>query len=229
VQDRKNQDLENQDLKNQDLEDQDPESIAARTLAYYNQRPDDFWAGTRDHDVSQNIAALLRYIAGKPPFMILDFGCGPGRDLKAFAELGHVAIGLEGAAPFAAMARAYSGCEVWQQDFLALDLPEQRFDGVFANASLFHVPSRELSRVLRELRTSLKPDGVLFSSIPRGRNEEGWNNGRYGVYHDPETWRRYGMTAGFSELEHYYRPAGLPRDQQPWFASVWRRAPIDPV
>ena len=79
---------------------------------------------------------------GAPPFAILDFGCGPGRDLKTFADLGHAPVGLEGAAPFADMARAHSGCEVWQQDFLALDLPAERFDGVFANAALFHVPTR---------------------------------------------------------------------------------------
>ena len=89
----------------------------------------------------------------KPPFTILDFGCGPGRDLKVFAELGHIAIGLEGAAHFAAMARAHSGCEVWQQDFLKLDLPDNHFDGVFANAALFHVPSQELPRVLLELHS----------------------------------------------------------------------------
>jgi SAM-dependent methyltransferase len=70
---------------------------------------------------------MLEYIMGKGRFTILDFGCGPGRDLKVFAELGHIAIGLEGAAHFAAMARAYSGCEVWEQDFLKLDL--QRFPG----------------------------------------------------------------------------------------------------
>ena len=78
--------------------------------------------------------------------------------------------------------RAYSGCEVWQQDFLKLDLPENYFDGVFANAALFHVPSQELPRVLLELHASLKPGGVLFSSNPHGHNEEGWNGGRYGVY-----------------------------------------------
>jgi len=47
------------------------------------------------------------------------------------------------------MARADTGCEVWLQDFLALDLPRRRFDGIFANASLFHVPPQELPRVLR--------------------------------------------------------------------------------
>jgi SAM-dependent methyltransferase len=196
--------------------------ISGRTLEYYDRRADDFWQGTRDHDVSQNIAELLRHIEGEPPFTILDLGCGPGRDLKAFAALGHTAVGLEGAPRFVAMARVHSGCEVWEQDFLRLDLPKARFDGVFANAALFHVPSQELPRVLLELRATLKPRGVLFSSNPHGHNEEGWNRGRYGAYWDLETWRRYLSDAGFVELNHYYRPPGLPRAMQPWLASAWR-------
>jgi SAM-dependent methyltransferase len=205
------------------LEQQDLDRIARLTLEHYNQRAQDFWEGTRGHDVAQNIAALLRHIEGEPPFRILDIGCGPGRDLKVFAELGHIAVGLDGAQRFAQMAREYSGCEVWQQDLLALELPPARFDGVFGNAVLFHVPSQELSRVLTELHGTLKPGGVLFSSNPRGNNEEGWNRGRYGAYHDLESWRRHLTRAGFEELEHYYRPPGLPRSQQPWLATVWRR------
>ena len=205
------------------LSEQDLDKIASVTLQHYDQNAEDFWQGTRGHDVSQNIAALLQHIAGEPPHVILDLGCGPGRDLKVFAALGHTAIGLEGSARFAAMARAHSGCTVWQQDFLKLALPPQHFDGVYANAALFHVPGQELPRVLRELHATLKPGGVLFSSNPHGRNDAGWNGGRYGIYHDLETWRRYLSAAGFNELTHYYRPEGLPRDQQPWLASVWRR------
>jgi hypothetical protein len=73
------------------------------------------------------------------------------------------------------------------------------------------------------LHATLKPRGVLFASNPHGDNEEGWNRGRYGVYHDLESWRRYVSAAGFVELNHYYRPTGLPRAQQPWLASVWRK------
>jgi SAM-dependent methyltransferase len=208
---------------------QNPEAIAARTLAYYDRHAGDYRDGTRDHDVSQNIAALLRYVESEPPFTILDFGCGPGRDLKRFTELGHVAVGLDGAARFAAMARSYSGCEVWQQDFLGLELPDGHFDGVFANAALFHVPTRSLPQTLRKLRGTLKPGGVLFSSNPRGRNEEGWNGERYGVFHDLEAWRRYLSAQGFVELTHYYRPAGLACEQQPWLASVWRSVGVAPV
>lgn len=174
--------------------------------------------------MSQNIAALLRHIEGEKPWRILDFGCGPGRDLRTFSGLGHEAIGLDGCAEFVAMARVDSGCEVWQQSFLELELPAGHFDGIFANASLFHVPDQELPRVLGQLHTALKPGGVLFSSNPRGENQEGWNGPRYGIYHDLERWRARLTAAGFVELEHYYRPAGLPRDQQPWLASVWRRS-----
>ncbi len=205
------------------LSAQDLEKIASVTLQHYDQSAEDFWQGTRGHDVSQNIAALLEHIASQPPHVILDFGCGPGRDLQVFAALGHTAIGLEGSPRFVAMARAHSGCTVWQQDFLQLDLPLQHFDGVYANAALFHVPAQELPRVLRELHATLKPGGVLFSSNPRGDNDAGWSSGRYGVYHDLAVWRGYLTAAGFIELTHYYRPEGLPREQQPWLASVWRR------
>ena len=204
------------------LDRRDLASIASGTLAHYNGSADSFRAGTRDHDVAQNIDALLRHIESTPPFTILDFGCGPGRDLKTFARLGHHAIGLDGAERFVAMARTDTGCEVWHQGFLDLALPEARFDGIFANAALFHVPSQELPRVLGQLRATLKPRGVLFSSNPRGANEEGWNGARYGAYHDLEHWSAYLVHAGFAEIEHYYRPPGLPRDQQPWLASVWR-------
>jgi SAM-dependent methyltransferase len=197
--------------------------ITAKTLEHYNQRAAEFWEGTRDHDVTQNVEALLRHIRAAPPFHILDFGCGPGRDLATFRALGHEPIGLEGSPPLAAMARDHSGCEVWEQDFLALNLPSCRFDGIFANASLFHVPRQELSRVLSELRAALKPDGVLFTSNPRGNNEEAWVRGRYGAYHDLESWRAFLKAAAFEELEHYYRPQALPLEQRPWLASVWRK------
>jgi SAM-dependent methyltransferase len=202
------------------------ERIAARTLAHYDAEARAFWEGTRDHDVSQNIAALLDHIEANPPFELLDFGCGPGRDLMTFRRLGHRATGLEGSAELAAMARRHSGCEVLEQNFLQLDLPGERFDGVFANAALFHIPRQELPRILRQLHATLKPHGVLFSSNPRGNGQEGWSGDRYGAFHEWEAWRVYVTAAGFSELTHYYRPPGLPRDQQPWLASVWRKPAV---
>ena len=197
--------------------------IAARTLTHYDRHAQAYWEGTRDHDVSQNVEALLKHIEAPPPFELLDFGCGPGRDLNTFNALGHRATGLEGSPRLAAMARTWSGCEVLEQSFLELDLPGSHFDGVFANAVLFHVPSQALPRVLGVLYATLKPGGVLFSSNPRGDGQEGWNGDRYGSFHDWRAWHGYLSTAGFVELSHFYRPAGLPIEQQPWLASVWRK------
>jgi SAM-dependent methyltransferase len=205
------------------LTPKDLHRITARTLAHYDEHAQAYWDGTRDHDVSQNIGALLQYIEAPLPFELLDFGCGPGRDLKTFKALGHRVTGLEGSPRLAALARTNSECEVLEQNFLELDLPHSHFDGVFANAVLFHVPSQVLPRVLSELHTTLKSGGVLFSSNPRGGGQEGWNGDRYGAFYDWQAWRGYVSAAGFVELTHYYRPTGVPLEQQPWLASVWRK------
>ncbi|MFL6674621.1 MAG: class I SAM-dependent methyltransferase [Massilia sp.] len=202
------------------------DTITRRTLEHYERNAQAFFTGTIDHDVSQNIAALLDAIESEAPFTILDLGCGPGRDLKTFAARGHRAIGLDGCARFVEMARAYSGCQVLHQDLLHLDLPAEHFDGIFANAVLFHVPSAALPGVLASLYAALKPGAVLFSSNPRGHNEEGWNGPRYGSYYDYPTWERFLTETGFVPLHHYYRPPGLPREQQPWLASLWRKPSV---
>ena len=205
------------------LSSEDLQHIAARSLAHYEHHAQSYWEGTRDHDVSQNIVALLKHIPGPAPFDLLDFGCGPGRDLLTFKALGHHAVGLEGAPSVAALARAHSGCEVLEQSFLHLELPAQRYDGVFANTVLFHVPSQVLPKVLRQLQLCLRPGGVLFTSNPRGNGQEGWNGERYGAFHDWPTWRALVTDAGFDALDHFYRPSGQPIEQQPWLASVWRK------
>ena len=205
------------------LHSDDLDKISALTLEHYNQRAEEFREGTRDHDVSQNIAALLGHIEAEPPFTILDFGCGPGRDLKTLKSAGHEPIGLEGSARFAEMARAHSGCEVWLRDFLELGLPAERFDGIFANASLFHVPSEHLPRVIRELGAALKPGGIFFCSNPRGNDVEGWQGDRYACHFDHERWLSLFTAEGLGEIAHYYRPSGRPRAEQPWLAMVLRK------
>ena len=201
----------------------DLESVSASTIQHYEQAAEAFWQGTKDHDVRQNVDALLRHISAAPPFSILDLGCGPGRDLSTFRSLGHQPVGLDGARAFVALARAHTGCEVWHQDLLRLELPRRRFHGVFANAVLFHVPSQELPRVLTELGSTLLEGGVLFASNPRGPDLERWQGARYGSFMSWQRWRDTLTACGFDELEHYFRPEGRALDEQPWLASVWRK------
>jgi SAM-dependent methyltransferase len=197
--------------------------IQATTLNHYDSNAQSFWEGTRDHDVSQNYEKFLARLAHDRALDILDFGCGPGRDLAYFLSLGHQPVGLDGSANFCAMASGNTGCPVWHQQFLSLHLPQQAFDGIFANASLFHIPGQELPRVLGELHDTLRPGGVLFTSNPRG-SAEGWSGQRYGNFMELEDTRDYLTDAGFILLEHYYRPAGMPCAAQPWLATVSQRA-----
>lgn len=198
------------------------DEIERVTLSHYEVNAKSFWLGTRDHDVSQNIDAFLQALPKDKVLDILDFGCGPGRDLHTFKRLGHRPTGLDGSKAFCDMAQQHSACPVWHQQFLSLDLGEGCFDGIFANASLFHVPSQELHRVLTLCQRALRAGGVLFTSNPRG-NAEGWQGERYGNYREFEESKACLEQAGFYILDHYYRPEGKPLSQQPWLAIVCQR------
>lgn len=195
------------------------DEIQRVTINHYDFNAESFWQGTRDHDVSQNIHALLQALPKDRALDILDFGCGPGRDLVKFKQLGHRPIGLDGSKSFCAMARQYSACTVLNQDFLNLDLEPCSFDGIFANASMFHIPSQELPSVLAACHLALRPKGILFTSNPRG-NAEGWQGERYGHYMEFERSQHFLEQAGFSIVDYYYRPKDKPRHEQPWLAIV---------
>lgn len=196
--------------------------ISGQTLGYYNGKSEQFWQGTKDHDVTQNIEALLNSIQSEGPFHILDFGCGPGRDLVSFTKLGHKATGLDGCEKFVAMAKENSKCDVLHQNFIDLSLSENTYDGIFANASLFHVPASELERVLNELSKSLKPGGILFTSNPRG-DGEGWSGDRWCHYMEIEVYKSFLDKANFEVVDHYYRPDSKPMEERPWLATVAKK------
>ena len=201
------------------LKTEELDEIETVTLDHYNHNAEAFWSGTKDHDVVQNYEAFLSPFAKGEKLDILDLGCGPGRDVKYFQSLGHAVVGLDGSEVFCSMAQQYTGCQVLYQKFLSLELASHSFDGIFANASLFHVPSTELPRVLYDLHTALRPGGVLFLSNPRG-NGEGWSGQRYGHYMQFDTSKKFLVEAGFDVIDYYYRPLGKPRHEQPWLAIV---------
>ncbi|MDB9786481.1 class I SAM-dependent methyltransferase [Bacteriovoracaceae bacterium] len=199
-----------------------PNELTEKTIAHYESDPEGFHFGTIDHDVSQNYSAFLESMSNQGPYNILDLGCGPGRDLKHFKKLGHIPVGLDGCESFCKMAREYSGCEVLFQDFIDLDLNKSSYDGIFANASLFHVPKVLLTEVVKKLNHSLRKDGILFSSNPKGNCEEMMGT-RYGNFMQLESYKSQIESCGFSLIRHYYRPPGLPIEESPWLACVFRK------
>jgi SAM-dependent methyltransferase len=212
-------------MKTNGLNESKLERLSAQTLAHYNNHAEEFWEGTKTHDVTQNYQAMLEALpaSARSHARILDFGCGPGRDLQAFKALGHEPTGLDGSESFAKMAAALAGVPVLHQSFFALDLPANHFDAVFANASLFHAPSSELPNVLLALYATLSRNGVLFCSNPRSFDvdrEGETQDGRYATYLTESSWRRLLAEAGFNVQYTYLRPAGKPEHEQPWLAIV---------
>jgi SAM-dependent methyltransferase len=197
------------------------------TIAEYQSTAAAFRDGTWDHDVSQNRDALIAAMP-KNPGKILDLGCGPGRDLVAFKQQGHTVLGLDATPAFVEMAQQLSGCEVWQQSFLNLDLPPDTFDGIFANASLLHVPRADMVRVLQDLQRSLIPNGAIVMSMVRG-DSEGFTprstGYRYVVGWEYDTLAPCVEQAGLKILRHYYRPPGLPCEAQAWLVIVAHKHP----
>lgn len=145
------------------------------TLSYYSTNAITFSEGTVSVDFTTTQERFLQYLA--PGSSILDFGCGSGRDAKYFAERGYKVTATDGCAELVALASEYSGLPVKQ--LLFSDLAEvEAYDGVWACASILHLPKAELVDVLQKITTALRPGGYLYTSFKYG-DFEGERHGRY--------------------------------------------------
>lgn len=193
------------------------------TLRDYDRAAEDYWAWTKDQDLAADYDWFLSFMPERGPLDLLDLGCGPGRDLLQLRQRGHRAVGLDGSLAMVKMARRYAGCPVLHQNFLSLRLRASRFDGIFASASLFHVPPDALPEVLARIYTTLRAEGILYTLNPRGRGQSGWAGDRYCTYHSLAAWRRLLRTAGFRERGCEARPRNVDRAEQRWVASIWQK------
>lgn len=139
------------------------------TRDYYEREAEAFSVRTLDLDMSGPRSRFLRYLA--PGSRILDAGCGSGRDLKAFRRAGYAAEGADGSARMCEVARRNSGAEVMLTDLAQIGGPP-RFGGIWANASLLHIPAGELPAVLRGFHAALLPGGIVYASFKQGSGEE---------------------------------------------------------
>lgn len=154
-------------MKNRNLQDQ--------TLQYYEQNSETFAEGTLTADMDEARKRFLRLLPDQP--YVLDFGCGAGRDIKAFLEAGCRVDAADGSEEMCRIAFAYAGIPVRQMRFEDLDA-ESVYDGIWACASILHLPLAELTTVLHKIARALKPDGLLYTSFKYG-NFAGVRNGRF--------------------------------------------------
>lgn len=146
-----------------------------KTLSYYNKNAKQFSDGTREVDFKSVQDNFLKYLT--PGDKILDFGCGSGRDSKAFIDAGYQVVAIDGSEELAKLASEYIGQEVRCQRFEELDEKEE-YDGIWACASILHLEYETLVEVLRKMERALKPEGYLYTSFKYGK-EDVFRDGRH--------------------------------------------------
>ncbi|MBR3186409.1 MAG: methyltransferase domain-containing protein [Lachnospiraceae bacterium] len=145
------------------------------TLQYYDQHADAFVRSTMNADMNEPRDRFLKHLPSGA--FILDLGCGSGRDAKAFLESGYRMDAVDGSAELCRVAGALTGIPVRQmlfQDLCAVDL----YDGIWACASILHLPKDRLREVLHKITAALRKDGILYTSFKYG-TFEGIRNDRY--------------------------------------------------
>ena len=191
------------------------------TLEYYRENAVPFAAGTADADMGET---RERFLALLPPGgRILDFGCGSGRDTKAFLELGYEVEASDGSEELCRIASEQTGIEVKQQLFGELEETD-RYDGIWACASILHLPREELIEVLERVSRAMRKDGILYTSFKYG-TFEGMRNGRYFTDFTEETLLRFWKDVEGLEITELWSTGDVRpgKEEERWINILARR------
>ena len=149
--------------------------INVLTIDYYNKNYDTFVKSTQNVDFSKTQNVFMDLLSKDAN--VLDFGCGSGRDTKCFLEHGYHVDAVDGSTELCRIASAYTGIRVRHMMFQELDVRE-KYDGIWACASILHLNKAELLEVLKRMSRALRKDGIIYTSFKYG-DFEGVRNGRY--------------------------------------------------
>ena len=146
-----------------------------KTLKYDNENAQSFASGTVSVKFTEVQDKFLEKL--NPDAYILDFGCGAGRDTKYFLSRGYQIDAIDGSEQLCRIASKYTGIKVRQMLFQELD-EKEKYDGIWACASILHLPKKQLREVLKNMYAALKSKGWIYTSFKYGEFE-GERNGRY--------------------------------------------------
>ena len=139
-----------------------------KTLKYYNENAQSFASGTVSVKFTEVQDKFLE--EQNPDAYILDFGCGAGRDTKYFLSRGYQIDAIDGSEQLCRIASKYTGIKVRQMLFQELD-EKEKYDGIWACASILHLPKKQLREVLENMYVALKPEGWIYTSFKYGEFE----------------------------------------------------------
>ena len=168
-------DLTPQKEKTDSEKENNEEEALQDTVTYYNENADAFCEHTLHQNMEEQYRFFLKYVPSGA--RILDFGCGSGRDTKYFRDCGFNVTAIDGSEQMCKKAESYTGINVRQMNFLDLN-DREIYDGIWASASLLHIPKKDLPRMFAKLRKALTREGIMYVSFKEG-SFEGMRDGRF--------------------------------------------------
>jgi SAM-dependent methyltransferase len=188
---------------------------------YYHQNAGTFFAETVEVDMTPLYHRFMRLLPEQA--RILDAGCGSGRDARAFAELGHQVTAFDASAALVALAEAYLGQPVQCLRFQEIAWQEA-FDGIWACASLLHVPASELPDVMARLRRAIEPGGILYASFKYGGGEREHHGRRFTDLDEPGLAALLRQVPDLEPVETWTTGDRRPgRESERWLNTLLRR------
>lgn len=171
------------------------------------------------HDIYERFLAELR-----PGAHILDAGCGSGRDTKAFSEREYCVTAIDASPELARLARTFTGQPCGVLRFQDMEFREE-FDGIWACASLLHIPKDEMPEVMPRFIQALKPVGILYLSLKEGDGERIADDGRFFSNYRASSFRE--LLATFPVLREvaFWKTVEIrsPNERQPWLNFLLRK------
>ncbi len=191
------------------------------TLDYYNQNAEEYCTGTAAADVSVLYAHFEPLLP--PKALILDAGCGSGRDTRHFMQAGHTVTAMDGSAEMCRHAARLTGVPVQCMLFREIGY-DAAFDAVWACASLLHVPRSEMPEILSRLSRALRPGGIFYASYKYGRGERLASGRFFSDYTEQDLPALTGYGRDLSLVEYWVSEDVRPgRSREKWLNILWRK------
>ena len=187
---------------------------------YYNENADSFFAGSVNADMSLERNRFIELLPKDAK--VLDVGCGSGRDSKAFLEAGFKVTAFDASEEMRKRASEYLGQEVLDMRFEDVAFVDE-FDGVWACASLLHVPMEDLPEVMKKMNTALKDGGVMYASFKYGDGTKMRGERRFSDFNEKSIvtlFENAGFTIVYNEDGFDNRPG---REDEMWVNAIGRK------
>lgn len=180
-------------------------------MSFYDKYYQEYSDATLNLEMSHVYDPFLKLVPAHS--RILDVGCGPGRDIKYFQSLGHFVTGLDPSKEMVKLAKENTHAEIIHGSIQEVVF-DKTFDGIWACASLLHVPSKELNFVLTKISKILNPIGVFYCCFKLGDFEGLSEDGRYFTYLTEEKVRSYLNSIEVFEIKKIWISADARLDKE---------------